>query len=106
MAVFIRAKDLQARDPETLLRFAYYADPVAFIQAFANAGVLVDPNSKTMTIEEQLSYLAWLSNTGADNAGKIKRPDNSPLHFNVMTVYSKINLRNDMIVRSGIQIIP
>lgn len=101
--VRISKKAFLAKDPLALLMFAYYADTQAFVNAFAAKGILV--HTDWPTGQKDLESLAVLHNKGADIAGRVRTDRNVPVFFDVMQVYSGINISKDSIMQAPIKFV-
>ena len=103
--IYLPFTKLRMRDPETLLEFAYFADPVAFKQAFMSvgkSGIAIDDTHGYDSLKKQFGVLAYLHAAGQDKAGRVKNSDGSPIYFSVNSILSSLkinhkNLRNSLI---------
>jgi len=103
MAIVISKTLLQEKNLREVLRFAYYSDSAAFIKALAQAGIEWVAGDQESD-EEQIDYLAYLGDSGADVGGKVRRPDSTPVHFSVWDTVGKVNINLDELQKSGIQL--
>lgn len=87
------------KDPLTLLRFGYYADPAEFVRVFNEAGIAInDPIT-------DLPVLAKLAESGGDKLGNVALANGQKVYFSVMDTFAKMNTSLNLLNASNIKII-
>lgn len=94
MENIISVSKLKSGDLLEQLRFQWFADRKAFINAFAKIGVKVDK-------ESDLAKLVDLNKSGGDLSGVLKNPkDGSKIIFSVVQISNDIDIRHHVLDRN------
>ena len=90
----ISKSKLRSGDTLEQLRFLYLADPQMFISEFAKYGLVIESiNDLPILVKERNSFLN----------GTYRRPDGTPIQFDLTYVMNQIQPRQSMIENSGIK---
>lgn len=74
------------------MRFAYIADPDAFINAFSNIGIILDQSN----IYNELLTLDDIHKKGADKSGLLKTNSGQPIIFDISKIVDSIQPTKDI----------